>query len=127
PSSVHALPLAFFASDGQAWPATPVHASATSQSPAAARHTVPLAVTTSAGQVLFVPSQVSAASHTSPDPVRHTKVLGRTASAGQAVPVPVQVSATSQGPVGARETVLGGAKAAGGRGARRPVTPAARG
>src|SRR5437667_3369136 len=82
----------------------PVHVSARSHSPAAARHCVPLSVTTSAGQLLLVPSQVSAGSHTSPDPARHTKVLDRTASAGQVALLPVQVSTASQAPVAARHT-----------------------
>src|SRR5206468_3529608 len=105
PSSVQAVPFAFLVSDGQVWPATPVHVSARSQSPPAARHTVPAAVTTSAGQLLLVPSQLSAGSHASPDPARQTKVFGRTPSAGQVVLVPVQVSATSHAPVAARHAV----------------------
>src|SRR5438445_5853440 len=105
PSSVHAVPLVFLASAGQAWPATPLQVSARSHSPAATRHTVPLAATTSAGQLLLTPSQVSAGSHTSPEPARHTKVLGCTASAGQVVLVPVHVSATSHTPEAARHTI----------------------
>src|SRR5439155_5601579 len=78
PSSVHAVPFVFLPSEGQTCPATPVHVSPRSHSPAAARHCVPLGVTTSMGQLLLVPSQVSPGSHASPDPARHTKVLGCT-------------------------------------------------
>src|SRR3989475_10177960 len=76
PSSVHAVPLGFLASDGQARPATPVHVSARSHSPAAARHTVPLGATTSAGQPLLRPSPGSARPHTTPPPAPPSKGLG---------------------------------------------------
>lgn len=48
----------------------PLHASATSHSPAAARHTVPEATTPSAGHVTLLPGHASATSHRSED-ARH--------------------------------------------------------
>jgi hypothetical protein len=52
----------------------PLHASATSQLPAAARHTVPAATFTSAGQLADVPEHVSATSQL-PAAARHTVAL----------------------------------------------------
>ena len=70
PSSVHAVPLAFFASAGQL-AEVPVHVSAKSHSPAAARHTVVEGWKPSAGQVTAVPLHVSTTSH-APAEARHT-------------------------------------------------------
>jgi len=104
-SAVQAVPLVFLSSAGQVCPATPVHASVMSHSPAAARQSVPPGATTSAGQVVFDPSQLSLGSHASPEPLRQTNVLGRTESAGHAALLPEQASATSHAPVAARHTV----------------------
>src|SRR5439155_621039 len=57
PSSAQVVPLALHVSAGHSGP-LPVHVSATSHSPAAARHTVVAAANPSAGQSLLVPSQV---------------------------------------------------------------------
>jgi hypothetical protein len=60
PSSVHAVPLAFFASRlGQSMP-VPGQVSARSQSPAAERHTVLVDLKPSAGQLAPLPGHVSA-------------------------------------------------------------------
>jgi len=104
PSSVQAVPFGSLTSVGQACPATPVHDSARSHSPAADRQEVPAGVTTSAGQITLVPSQTSPGSHRSEDPARQTKVLGCTPSAGQVALLPVHVSAASQASVAARQT-----------------------
>ena len=69
PSSVHAVPLACFASAGQAT-LVPVQLSATSHSPAAARHTVVVGSRTSAGQLVLVPVHVSTGSQMPAD-ARH--------------------------------------------------------
>ena len=61
----------------------PVHASATSQSPLAARQTVPAVTSPSAGHPTDVPVHVSATSH-APADARHTAPAGANASAGQA-------------------------------------------
>src|SRR5439155_9884700 len=61
-SSVHAVPLAFFWSAGQAWPARPGQVSTWSHSPAAARQTKALDRTRAPGQVALVPVQVSSGS-----------------------------------------------------------------
>jgi hypothetical protein len=63
PSSVHAVPLAFFTSAGHAV-LEPVQLSARSHSPAAARHSVPAATNASAGHVALDPVHVSATSQT---------------------------------------------------------------
>jgi hypothetical protein len=57
PSSVHAIPFPFFASVGHVVD-EPVHVSATSHSPAAARHVVP-ALPAGCWQVVLEPLQVS--------------------------------------------------------------------
>src|SRR5207253_5428770 len=101
PSSVQAVPLAFFASAGQSGP-LPGQLSAVSHSPAAARQTTFEGWKSSAGQLLPTPSQVSTASQ-APAEARQTVPAGLLASAGHAVLVPVQVSATSQFPAGARD------------------------
>src|SRR5438034_1332139 len=98
PSSVHAVPLAFFASAGHA-AYVPSQASATSQSPAAARHSMPT-LPAACWQVVLVPSQVSVV-HGLPSSV-HAVPLCFVASAGQAAFVPSQASATSQSPTAAR-------------------------
>ena len=69
PSSVHAVPLACFASPGQAT-LVPVQLSATSHSPAAARHMVVVGSSASAGHVLLVPVHVSIGSQMPAD-ARH--------------------------------------------------------
>ena len=100
PSSVHAVPLACFASPGH--PAlVPVQLSATSHSPAVARQTVVVGRKLSAGQLVLVPVHISATSHT-PAAGRHTVVVGSSASAGHALLAPVHVSAGSQTPPDAR-------------------------
>jgi hypothetical protein len=100
PSSVHAVPLVFFASLGQL-PLVPEHVSATSHSPADARQTVLADRNLSTGQSLLAPSQLSAVSQ-APAEARQTAVLF--ASVGHVVDVPVQVSAMSQTPAAARQT-----------------------
>src|SRR5439155_98698 len=102
PSSVQAVPLAFFPSAGQSGP-VPGQLSARSHSPLAARQTTLEGWKSSAGQLLPAPSQVSTASQ-APAEARQTVPAGLLASAGHAVLVPVQVSATSQSPAGARHT-----------------------
>src|SRR5262249_18524406 len=103
PSSVQAVPFAFFPSVGQV-ALVPVHDSATSHSPAADRHDVVEGDRTSAGQVVLVPVQVSARSH-EPADARQTVLEASFASLGQVVLVPVQVSAASHTPAAARQTV----------------------
>jgi hypothetical protein len=66
PSSVQAVPLAFFASAGQLGE-VPVQFSAWSHSPPAARQTVVDGANPSAGQVNELPLQVSATSHAPAD------------------------------------------------------------
>src|SRR5206468_3279651 len=63
PSSVHAVPFAFFASAGQFGP-LPVQFSARSHSPATARHGVADDAKPSAGHVVLAPVHVSATSQT---------------------------------------------------------------
>src|ERR1041384_8064538 len=70
PSSVHAVPFAFFASVGQL-AAVPEQNSAVSHSPAEARHCVLVDTNVSVGQVALVPSHVSVTSQTPAD-ARHT-------------------------------------------------------
>ena len=70
PSSVHAVPPAFFASAGQLTD-DPVQFSTRSHSPAAPRQTVVGEAKRSGGQVELEPVQVSATSH-GPAVVRHT-------------------------------------------------------
>src|SRR5207247_3717020 len=77
-------------------------ASATSQSPAAARHSMPT-LPAACWQVVLVPSQVSVV-HGLPSSV-HAVPLCFVASAGQAAFVPSQASATSQSPAAARPSV----------------------
>jgi len=143
PSSVHAVPLAFFASAGQLGP-VPVQFSTWSHSPAAGRQGVVEDAKPSAGHVLLVPVHVSATSHT-PAEARHTvpalpagcwqatlvpshwsSVHGLPslvhavpeaffASAGQLGPVPVQLSARSHTSAAARQTVEEDAKPSGGQ------------
>jgi hypothetical protein len=103
PSSVHAVPLAFFASVGQLTD-VPVQDSATSHSPAAVRHVVVDGERASAGHVLLVPLQVSAVSQ-GPADARQTVLEESFASLGQVVLVPVQVSAASHTPAAARQIV----------------------
>ena len=103
PSSVHAVPLVFFASVGQVAD-VPVQDSATSHSPAAARHCTVDAERTSVGHVLLVPLQLSAMSQ-EPADARQTVLDGSFVSVGQVVLVPVQLSAASQTPAAARQTV----------------------
>jgi hypothetical protein len=104
PSSVHGVP-ASLTSMGQAG-LKPVHTSATSHSPAAARQDVPVGWNRSIGQSFVVPSHVSATSQFAAAE-RHTVVEDATAS-GQAALLPVHVSATSQSPLAARQTVVFG-------------------
>ena len=66
---MHAVPLAFLASAGQA-ALLPVQLSATSHSPAAPRHTVLAEAKPSAGHVELVPVHVSATSQ-APAVARH--------------------------------------------------------
>ena len=73
PSSVQAVPLAFFVSAGQL-AEVPVQVSATSHSPAAALQTVVEGARASAGQVSAEPLQVSATSQ-APDDALHTVPL----------------------------------------------------
>src|SRR5437899_2793674 len=101
-SSVHPVPLGSFASAGHAV-FVPSQASATSQTPAAARHGVP-GLPAGCWQVSLVPSQVSVV-HGLLSSV-HPVPLGSFASAGHAVFVPSQASATSQTPAAARHSVL---------------------
>src|SRR5205814_513165 len=101
PSSAHAVPLGCVASAGQAV-FVPSQASATSQSPAAARHSVP-ALPAGCWQVALAPSQVSVV-HGLPSSA-HAVPLGCVASAGHAAFVPSQSSATSQSPAAARHSV----------------------
>ena len=61
PSSVHPVPVACFASAGQAT-LVPVQLSAASHSPAAARHPVVVGSRVSAGQLVLVPVHVSTGS-----------------------------------------------------------------
>ena len=103
PSSVQAVPLAFFASLGQLAP-VPVQDSATSHSPPAARHCTVDAEKASVGHVLLVPVQDSAMSQ-EPADARQTVLDGSFASVGHDVLVPLQVSAASQTPAAARQTV----------------------
>src|SRR5207253_1506199 len=70
PSSVQAVPLAFFASAGHA-ALDPVQNSAGSHSPAEARQSAVAGRRASAGQAVLVPSQVSATSQ-APAAARHT-------------------------------------------------------
>jgi hypothetical protein len=72
-SAVQAVPLGFFASAGQLAD-VPVHVSAKSHSPAAARHTVVDGWNPSAGQLTAVPLQVSATSQ-APAETRQTVPL----------------------------------------------------
>src|SRR5205823_259912 len=142
-SSVHAVPLAFFASAGQLGP-VPVQFSTWSHSPAAGRQGVVEDAKPSAGHVLLVPVHVSATSHT-PAEARHTvpalpagcwqatlvpshwsTVHGLPslvhavpaaffASAGQLGPVPVQFSARSHSSAAARHTTSAEAKPSAGQ------------
>src|SRR5436309_8578720 len=57
-SAVHAVPLVFFWSLGHAWPATPLHVSARSHSPAAADRKGAVGGRRSGGGLLLVPAQV---------------------------------------------------------------------
>src|SRR5205814_9979079 len=77
-------------------------ASATSQTPAAARHSVP-ALPAGCWQVSLVPSQVSVV-HALPSSV-HGVALAFFASVGHAAFVPSQTSAMSQSPAAARHSV----------------------
>src|SRR5262249_44923708 len=96
----------------------PVHVSATSQTPEAARQTVPATTNRSAGHDAAVPVHVSATSQT-PAAARQTVPATTNRSAGHDAEVPVQVSATSQAPVEARQVVPAGMKRSAGH------TPAA--
>src|SRR6185369_15421557 len=96
PSSVHEVPLAFFASAGHV-ALEPVQVSATSHSPEADRQVVLDDLNASVGQALLLPSHVSATSQ-SPAVDRHTIPAGSFASAGHAAAAPVQKSALSQAP-----------------------------
>jgi hypothetical protein len=69
-SLVHAVPLAFFASEGQLGP-LPGHISAASHSATAARHVVLAEAKASVGQVVELPVQASAVSQ-APFAARHT-------------------------------------------------------
>jgi hypothetical protein len=107
PSSVQLVPLATFASLGQA-AELPVQLSATSHSPADSRHTVADDLYAST-HVSALPEQWSAASssHASPCDVPVQLVAaGWNASAGHAAAVPVQLSATSQTPAAERQTTV---------------------
>ena len=80
----------------------PVHVSALSQAPLAARQMVPGLSRLLAGHDLVSPSQVSAGSQL-PAEVRQTVTAEATLSEGQAVEVPLQVSAASHTPLAARQ------------------------
>src|SRR5439155_553823 len=149
PSSVQAVPLAFFASAGQSGP-LPGHLSAMSHSPAAARQTTFEGWKSSAGQLLPTPSQVSTASqapaagrHTapafpagcwqsSPLPSHSSRLHGLPSSvqavplaffvsAGQAALDPVQNSAGSHSPAAARHKAVAGRKVSAGQGVLVPL------
>jgi hypothetical protein len=79
----------------------PLHASATSQSPAEGRQVVPALTRTSFGQVVVEPVQLSATSQSPPD-ARHTVDDARNfgVQVALAPTVPVQVSWASQSPFG---------------------------
>ena len=83
----------------------PLHASATSQSPAAERQTKLDGRTASDGHAALVPEQLSVTSH-APADARQTVVDDLKASAGHAALVPVQLSAKSQAPAAVRQTVV---------------------
>ena len=102
PSSVHAVPLPFFASVGQLVP-VPGQVSTRSHSPAAERQTVVDDANASAGQLLLVPVQSSATSQ-SPATARQTVLEDAKPLAGHVELVPVHVSATSHSPATARHT-----------------------
>lgn len=98
----------------------PVHDSATSHTPAAARQVVVAGENWFVGHVAEEPVQVSATSHT-PALGRHTVVPLANASGGHAALVPVQRSAGSQVPFPARHTVVFGKKTSAGHAAEFPV------
>src|SRR5207247_1409742 len=134
PSSVQAVPLAFFVSAGQA-ALYPVQNSAGADSPAAARHSAVAGGKVSTRHAALLPVQVSATSQ-SPADARHITpalpagcwqvtcvpshvsvvhglpssvqavLLAFFASAGQLGPLPGQLSATSHSPAAARHTTL---------------------
>src|SRR5437870_13306315 len=106
---MHAVPLVFFWSAGQVWPARPGQVSTWSHSPAAARQTKALDRTTSFGQVALVPVQVSSGSHTSPEPWRQT-APALPAGCWHASLVPSQGSVV-QGLPSSVQVVLGGCSA----------------
>src|SRR5262245_52697195 len=98
--SLHDEPFEANVSPGQdAEP--PVHVSATSHWPAAARHTVDDDANAFVGHAAAAPLQFSATSQT-PAEARQTVDDDANASAGQAADEPVQLSATSQIPAAAR-------------------------
>jgi hypothetical protein len=100
--SLHTVPLASFASDGQL-AELPVQLSATSHWPLEGRQTVVDGRNESAGHAADEPLQVSARSQ-APAAARQTVEANANPSAGQVELVPVQVSATSQAPADARQT-----------------------
>src|SRR5262245_10259101 len=93
PSSVQLVPLGFFTS-GQ-FDAVPLHVSATSHSPAAARQTTP-ALPAGCWQAFEVPLHWSVV-HTLPSSAQLVPLVFLT-SAGHAMLLPVHVSATSHSP-----------------------------
>src|SRR5439155_1064553 len=142
PSSVHAVPAAFFVSAGQ--PADdPVQFSAGSHSPAEGRQIVLAGSKTSAGHTVVVPEQVSASSqgpaagrqtapalpagcwqasfvpshssrlHALPSSV-HAVPAGSFASTGHVALDPVQSSAASHAPAEGRQAVVDGLKTSAG-------------
>src|SRR6516165_7494835 len=94
------------------WVLVPVHVSATSQAPTAARQTVP-ALPGGCWQAALAPLQVSVV-QTLPSSV-HVVPLGLKASAGQAALVPVQFSARSHSPAEGRQTTELEASTSGGQ------------
>src|SRR5262245_15924187 len=97
-SKLHAVIAAAKPFGGQGCPAIPLHASATSQTLAAARHSVPIGFTTSAGHGwVGIAVQCSLGSQNSPEPARHTVEGLATMSGGHPCPeIPVQRSSGSQ-------------------------------
>src|SRR5687767_9280619 len=87
--------------------APPVHVSAGSHAPEAARQIVPGGANESPGHEGVPPGQVSATSH-APAAARQVLPLAN-ASAGQLAELPLQLSATSHGPAEPRQTPLANA------------------
>ena len=117
--SMHRVPSGSARSRGQVAD-EPVHASAPSQGPMAARHVVPPRTKRSLGHVAVEPVQLSATSHP-PAVARHTVLAETKPSLGHAAVEPVHDSATSQGPALARHCVPPAVKPSAGHAAAEPV------